>query len=481
MKRPHSADPPCASKRPSSQDGQLSVTVRAVGQTAPRLISTLKTADRQHYIDNERNPFIHPPRGYDEQFDATRRQPLHTPCKHFWTTQRNQTVLPESDIADSGQVYRLACFCQNCRWHVDLQIQHTAQPCPKQDYPLHHFTEFERDHEPEEWYRARCSGCAAQIRVDYRRPRLHSEQIDMLINVDKLQQRLKAAQQTDPDRNHTKAASPIEVLDALATYLRDAFASSDEKKIPKMNRRFLTSFGDDCKDLLASMGFKDIGEFYRLPQPEPPEPWAWGLRKQLEDTQEELWALMRQLKSNDESLNLEKLKGYNRNMEPFEEDAQLFLSTFEYDKSKTTRRAPTLTLDEQSWYAGLGCLGDFSDDLISFGFDRQIFTDKDNAPYYFDCLVAIAKKRKSETLEMKMVMLESEGHYGRQDVVNAYKYFTLDPRQANELTDLYIRGVFESRIESIPKASEAEAREKLRLIGVARGSQALLEAASNGE
>jgi ubiquitin carboxyl-terminal hydrolase 25/28 len=78
-------------------------------------------------------------------------------------------------------------------------------------------------------------------------------------------------------------------------------------------------------------------------------------------------------------------------------------------------------------------------------------------------------------------MLESEGYYGRQDVVNAYKYFTLDPRQANELTDLYIRGVFESRIESIPKASEAEAREKLRLISVARGSQALLEAASNGE
>jgi ubiquitin carboxyl-terminal hydrolase 25/28 len=180
-------------------------------------------------------------------------------------------------------------------------------------------------------------------------------------------------------------------------------------------------------------------------------------------------------------LNIEKLKGYNRNVEPFEEDAQLFLSTFEYDKSKTTRRAPTLTLDEQSWYAGLGCLGDFSDDLVAFGFDRQVATDSETMPYYFDCLTNIAKKRNSETLEMKMVLLASEGCYGRNDVANAYKYFTLDPRQANELTDEYIRGVFESRLGSIPKASEAEAREKLRLMGVSRGSQALLDAASNGE
>jgi ubiquitin carboxyl-terminal hydrolase 25/28 len=260
--------------------------------------------------------------------------------------------------------------------------------------------------------------------------------------VGKLWQRLEAAKRADPDREHTRAAAPIEVLDAISTYLKDALNSQEDKKIPKLNRRFVISFGEDCRDMLASMGFKDIGDFYLLPRPGPPEPWEWNLRKQLEDTQEELWALMRQLKRNDPNINIEGRKGYDGKMEPFEEDVQLFLSTFEYDKSKTTRRAPTLTLDEQSWYAGLGCLGDFSDDLLAFGFDRQAATDTENIPYYYDCLSAIAKKRNSESLEMKMALLASEGFFGRRDVTNAYKYFTLDPRQDNELTDEFIHGVF---------------------------------------
>ncbi|KIW00916.1 hypothetical protein, variant 2 [Verruconis gallopava] len=462
-----------------ASNGHIQDLQHSVGQTAPRLISTIKTADRQNRVENERNPFIHPPRGYDEQFDATRRAPLYTPCKHYWTTQRNQTVLPDSGITAPGETYRLACFCQHCFSHVDIQIQHTSQPCPKQDYPLHHFTNFFRDDEHNEWYQARCSGCAAQLRIDYRWPRLRPADIELLTSPEKLQQRLEAAKASDPDRGHTKPAAPIEVLDAMSSYLRDSFDSSDEKKIPKLNRRFVTSFGQDCNSLLASMGFKDIGDFYMLPRPEPEDPWAWSLRKQLEDTQEELWALMRQLKEQDPRLELEKLKGYNGKMEPFDEDAQVLLSTFEYEKSKTTRRAPTLTLEEQSWYAGLGALGDFSDELISFAFDRQMATDSANMPYYYDCLTSIAKKRNSETLDVKLALLASEGYYGKSDIVNAYKYFTLDPRQAAELTDDYIRGVFESRLGSVAKSAEPECREKLRLIGVSRNSQALLDAADN--
>ena len=484
MKRSSSSEPPRANKRPSSSEGTPKVTSTSVGQTAPRLIATIKSADRQHRVENERNPYIHPPRGFDEEFDTSRRQPLYTPCKHYWTTQRSQTILPDHEIATPAQAYRLACFCQQCLWHVDIELQHTAQPCPKEGYPLHHFTNFIRENEHQEWYQARCSGCAATLYIHYRQPRLRAEQIDAMTNTERLAQRLNKAKKNDPDRGHARPAAPIEVLDAMATYLKDALSADalsteGEKKIPKLNRRFVTSFGEECKDLLVSLGFKDVGEFWTLPRPEPPDPWAWNLRKQLEDTQEELWALMRSLKEHEPGLEIEGRKGYNGNMEPFEEDVQLFLSTMEYDKSKTTRRTPSLTLDEQSWYAGLGCLGDMSDGLIAFGYDRQVATDAGNRAYYFDCLSAIAKKRNSESLDMKMALLASEGAYGRRDVMDAYKYFVLSPHD-DDLTDAHIRGVFESRMENIPKAGQTEAREKLRLIGLARGSQALQEAASNG-
>ena len=479
MKRSSSSEPPRANKRPSSSEGIAQVTTTAVGQTAPRLIATLKTADRQYRVDDERNPYIHPPRGFDEQFDASRRQPLYTPCRHQWTTQRNQTVLPESGFSAPNQAYRVACFCQQCLWHVDLEIQNTSQPCPKQDFPLHHFTSFTREDEHQEWYKARCSGCAAVLYIHYRQPQLRAAQIDSMTNTDRLLQRLESAKRIDPDRGHAKAAAPIEVLDALGSYIKDAFTSEEEKKIPKQNRRFITSFGEDCRDLLVGLGFKDVGEYWTLPKPDPPDPWAWQLRKKLENTQEELWALMRSLKELEPGLQIEGRKGYNGSMEPFEEDMQLFLSTLEYDKSKVTRRAPNLTLDEQSWYAGLGCLGDMSDDLISFGYDRQVATDSSNMPYYFDCLSAIAKKRNSETLDMKMAVLASEGCYGRKDVLDAYKYFVLNPHDP-ELTETHIRGVFEARMGSIVKSGQAEAREKLRLIAVARDSKALLDAASDG-
>jgi ubiquitin carboxyl-terminal hydrolase 25/28 len=301
-----------------------------------------------------------------------------------------------------------------------------------------------------------------------------------MIDEERLKQRLERARKSDPDRGHGRPAAPIDVLDAMATYLKDALNSEEEKKIPKLNRRFVISFGDDCKDLLKDLDFRDVGDFYALPRPEPADPWAWSLRKQLEDTQEELWALMRSLKDNDSSITLEGRKGYNSTMEPFEEDIKLFLSTLEYDKSKTVRRAPVLNLDESSWYAGLGCLGDMSDDLLSFAYDRQVAVDPVNMPYYFDCLTSITKKRNSETLEMKMALLASEGAYGRGNVAAAYKYFMLDPKQAPELTDNFIRGSFESRMGSISKAEGQEAREQLRIIGTARGSQALLDAASDG-
>ena len=336
--------------------------------------------------------------------------------------------------------------------------------------------------EGQEWYYARCSGCAAQLHIYYRAARLLPEHVHLLTDRKLLQQRLEEAKRKDPERNQLKQAQPLEALDALACYIRDGLRPSDEpRKIPRLNRRFITSFGDDCWDLLQSMGFEETEENYLLPRPPPPDPWQWDLRKQLEDIQEELWALMREEMRSASGADASKLKGYREKPESFDSDIQLLLSTFEYDKTRTTRRTPVLNHEEEAWYSGLGALGDFSDDLLAFAFDRQVAHDPTNATYYFDCLSKIAKKRNTETLEIKVATLASEGYFGRDEVVQAYKYFTLDPRQAPELTDEHIRGVFESRLQSMHQSQESEAREKLRVIGLSRGSKALQDAAANGK
>lgn len=215
----------------------------------------------------------------------------------------------------------------------------------------------------------------------------------------------------------------------------------------------------------------------KLTHSQAPDPWKWNLRKQLEDTQEELWALIRE---HSRDIDTGAVKNHRERPASFDYDIQLFLSTYKYDKIKL-RRPPSLGLDESSWYTGLGILGDFTDDLKIFGFERQVSNDPANASYYYDCLAKIAGKKNSEMLSMKMAMLASEGYYGRDEVTAAYKYFGLDSRKAHELTDDYIRGVFEARVGSIAQSQEAEAREQLRMIGVARGSKALQDTASNGE
>ena len=59
-------------------------------------------------------------------------------------------------------------------------------------------------------------------------------------------------------------------------------------------------------------------------------------------------------------------------------------------------------------------MGDFSDDLIAFCYDRQDNCDPVNGSYYFDCLQDIAKGRESESLQMKATMLASQGVVGQK-------------------------------------------------------------------
>ncbi|KAF2427720.1 cysteine proteinase [Tothia fuscella] len=456
------------------------------GQTAPRLIAVLKQTDRRYRSPSERNPFIHKPRGYDERFDSTRTEqsPLRS-CKHYWTTQTVQTVLPEADNDTpyaspplEGGKYRVACFCQHCRWHVDISLEHRGNSCPKENFPLHHFVDFKQSNPDCEYYSARCSGCEAMLHVEYREFRIQPHAVALLTDTGLLNERYQDARRADPERVNFQPTRPLDVLDALSCYVRDSLkAVETHRSIPRLNRRFLLSFGTDCDDFLRSIGFVQTDSHWELPRPPDPNPWSWDLRQVLEDVQEELWAVMRL--NMPLGTDVRKLKGYNEKPGPSDADLQRLLGTTQYDKSKTTRRSPMLSQDEEIWYTALGALGDFSDELLRFAFDRQAACDPAGTPFYFDCFKKLANKRNSEELQTGAAILESEGYFTIEDVSTAYRYFTIDPQQANLISDEHIRGMFETRLSSSAVWQEHEIRDKLRIIALARNSNDLQDVATN--
>lgn len=131
------------------------------------------------------------------------------------------------------------------------------------------------------------------------------------------------------------------------------------------------------------------------------------------------------------------------------------------------------------YYASLGATSDFADSLLIFAYDRQTACDPRNAPYYLECLQDLAQGRKSEVLETKAVLMESEGQISRKDIEKAYQFFGMDPR-ARELDDDSIIGSFRSRVGDAPK-QEAEARRELGIIGLERKSDKIQYEAANCE
>jgi len=128
-------------------------------------------------------------------------------------------------------------------------------------------------------------------------------------------------------------------------------------------------------------------------------------------------------------------------------------------------------------YANLGAIGDFSDDLIIWCFKRQIAVDKQNAPYYLECLMDFATGRKSEALEMAVATHRSEGYFSISDVRDAYKALNLDPDKEYE-PDIII-GNFRAHVSDAPR-SEAQMRQAVLMIGTSMNSQAIIQAASKG-
>ena len=128
-----------------------------------------------------------------------------------------------------------------------------------------------------------------------------------------------------------------------------------------------------------------------------------------------------------------------------------------------------------SYYAGLGAIENFHDDLIRFAYERQIESDKINSPYYLECLQGIATGRNSEELATQVAIEASGEKLSYRDIRTAYKELGLDAQALYE--DDTILGTFRSRVADAPK-QEAQMRRALKIIGQVRESQAIQLVAS---
>jgi ubiquitin carboxyl-terminal hydrolase 25/28 len=158
---------------------------------------------------------------------------------------------------------------------------------------------------------------------------------------------------------------------------------------------------------------------------------------------------------------------------PALKDIERSLGCFDYPKKS---RTVDLTGEEHPHYASLGAVELFSDDLVSWAYDRQCDCNPANKPYYLDCLAGIAKGRRSSDLETKVVMATSAGEHGLTDIEDAFKFFALDP--ATTEGDDHIIGVYNSRIDSAPRQKD-EARQCLKVIASARNSERIKDVAND--
>lgn len=134
----------------------------------------------------------------------------------------------------------------------------------------------------------------------------------------------------------------------------------------------------------------------------------------------------------------------------------------------TKSRTVDLSKEEHPYYHSLGAVDNFTDELLSWAYDRQCQCDPANKPYYFDCLEDLAKGRESSDLQLKVTMALSVGEYGLKTLEEAYKHFGLSP--STKEGDDHIMGLYKSRIVSAPKQKD-QARDSLLVIAKHRNSE----------
>ncbi|KAF2007941.1 cysteine proteinase [Amniculicola lignicola CBS 123094] len=473
------------------------------GKTAPRLLQDLLTYDARHEERAGRNLLTSSPPHFDPDTPPEPAVPNRN-CRHIFMTKPEQSVLPVGgEDTTHNTVYKIASFCQKCRFHLQLVVDfrdHGSKTLPcrtaSDEFPIHHFVYHPaapatngHQHEPHTHaFQCTAPKCPVEVRIRLLPPRFTDSDIHLLTNKVALKKRLDAAKEMNLDRADAHTARCVDALDFLSTYLQDSLSPKQGKaRIPLLNRKFLKTFGKDCDAILKSLGFtqavelEDDGpvEVWHLPKPpaaaRPLD--SDTTRTVIEDARYELNSLIMKFPESERT----NVRHVMFQPQPSINDIQRALGCLDYGKRPMTRaesRADNRD-EDHPYYAGLGAVGDFNDALLLFAFARQSAVDTRNSTYYFECLQGIAIGRKSPVLEEQVMVMASQGFTNRKEVEDAYRYLGLDPSHKAALTDDIIISQFRARLGSISPAVVDETRSMLRIIGNARGSNDIIQEASN--
>ena len=261
----------------------------------------------------------------------------------------------------------------------------------------------------------------------------------------------------DPERlEGHPVPTPTQVMSVLKTYLS--------------NKKFVLSLGEPCAGLLQYLDFSKQSDGWDPPKASlhDSHPFSNPLNILLDDVDKELTALI--LRQPEDDRRGSKL---DLNRTPATKDFKNLLGYKDY-KIDPANRAIDLTKDEPAhpFYAGLGALIDFHDDLI------YVACDEGNTPYYLECFQGIATGRKSQDLEMKAAVEASTGKKSLRDIRDAYRAFGLNAD--DQLTDDSIIGSFQARVVDSSR-HEPQLREHLSIIGQHRGSVKIRQFSENSK
>ena len=222
----------------------------------------------------------------ENPFDFTRGDTLgdHVPpdaCRHDFWLKPKQSVLPELDERPTKDTkWRVSAMCCKCRVHLTIIVDYTIRwqpnPCPSPVHQLHHFirSEWREKLERSNWDQNNpgrysdicvldCSSetCSGSVTVRYTPPEIGDDEIETLVNKDKLRERTEAAFRTHQGNTQgMKQPSPFDVLKDLRVYVANSWQTAEKYRTVKLsNKRFVVRFGpngDACKDVLESLGFR---------------------------------------------------------------------------------------------------------------------------------------------------------------------------------------------------------------------------------
>ncbi|USP73273.1 hypothetical protein yc1106_00547 [Curvularia clavata] len=469
----------------------------APGKTAPRLLQDLFTYDPRHEERAGRNLLTSPPPQHDAKAPAVAAVPFRN-CRHSLFTKDKQSIpfRPGSE-PDSESIYKVASYCQKCRWHVDVVVDHRNDAVKNKwcgrgntDYALHHFLYQGQESSNgingleaqllSRTYMFRCSApqCSVQVRISTRPPIFSEHDIETMTNQAKLRKRWEVAQQLAGERADATMARRVDAPDFLNTYLQDSLNPTKGKaRIPLLNKKFLKTFGRDCDSILRRLGFENrqeedeegaLIEAWYLPRPEnAAHPLEFTLRTKIEDARYELNTIILSIPES------ERVNCRHQPMHPVpsRDELERVLACADYAKVKGRETRSASHEEDHPYYASLGALADFDDSLILFSFSRQVAVDIENKAYYFECLQDLAAGRESETLGMQVALLASQGLISKRDANRAYQYFGIDPAHASIIGDEHVIGSFKSRLSDISPMQAEEARKQLRVLGDVRDSE----------